>query len=86
MKHQHDLNCRDIMKNLNDFIDGELDGQICADIEAHIDACPDCQIVVNTLKKTVELCQRAEQEVELPEEVRHRLFVKLDLEDYVRKD
>ena len=86
MKHQHDLNCHDILENLNDYIDGDLDLQICADLEAHISACPDCQVVVNTLKKTLELCQATGHETELPEDVRKRLYARLDLAAYARKE
>ena len=86
MTHQHDLNCQDILKNLNDFIDGELDSQICADIQSHIDGCPDCRVVVNTLKKTIELCQTTSQDTQLPEDVRKRLYARLNLDEYARKD
>ena len=86
MTHQHDLNCPDILQNLNDYIDGELDQKICADIEAHIHACPTCQIVVNTLKKTIQLYQMSGQETELPEDVRQRLFARLDLDAYARDE
>jgi anti-sigma factor (TIGR02949 family) len=85
MTHQHDLNCQDILHNLNDYIDGELDRQLCADIEAHIDSCPDCRVVVNTLKKTIQLYQISGQETELPEDVRQRLYARLDLDAYARK-
>jgi len=85
MKHEHQMNCQDILDNLNGYIDGELDHQLCLDIEAHIKSCPDCKIVVNTLKKTVQLCQKVGQEAELPEDVRKRLYARLDLEAYARK-
>lgn len=85
MKTEHEMNCQDILGNLNDYIDGELDRQLCTDIEAHIKSCTDCKIVVNTLKKTVQLCQKAGQETVLPEDVRKRLYARLDLEAYARK-
>lgn len=86
MTHKHDLGCPDILKNLNAYIDGDLDAMLCDQIEAHIDACPNCQIVVNTLKKTIQLYQIDGQETALPNEARRRLFASLDLDDYVRQD
>ena len=86
MKHKHKLNCQDILENLNDYIDGELDRQLCSDIEAHIDSCPDCQIVVNTLKKTIQLYQLTSEEIDFPIEVRKRLYKRLDLDAYARKE
>ncbi|MBG0784160.1 MAG: zf-HC2 domain-containing protein [Anaerolineaceae bacterium] len=82
--HNHSLGCQDILKNLNAYIDGELDAGVCDQMEAHIDACPDCQIVVNTLKKTIQLYQVDGQDTTLPSETRRRLYACLDLDDYVQ--
>lgn len=86
MKHRHNMNCQDILKNLNDYIDGELDRQLCTDIEAHIDSCPNCQIVVNTLKKTIQLYQMTSEKIDFPIEARKRLYKRLDLDAYARKE
>ena len=86
MTYEHPLGCQDILENLNAYIDGELNAQLCGQIETHIEACPNCQIVVNTLKKTIQLYQVDGQETMLPEEARRRLFASLDLDDYVKKD
>lgn len=68
MKHDHNLGCQDILNNLNAYIDGELDAGMCDQVEAHINACPECQIVVNTLKKTIQLFQVDGQDTTLPSE------------------
>ena len=39
---------------------------------------------MNTLKKTVELYHEAACDENMPEDVRKRLFIKLDLEDYIK--
>lgn len=85
MKHQHDLSCKDILDNLNAYIDGELDARLCKEIEAHIKTCQNCHIVVNTTNKTIHLFREDAQEVTLPEDVRLRLLAKLDLENDARK-
>lgn len=84
MKHEHNLGCHEILQNLNTYIDGELEAAMCDQFEAHIDACPDCQIVVNTLKKTIYLYQVDGQDTTLPAETRRRLFACLDLDDHVQ--
>lgn len=86
MNHQHNMGCQDILKNLNAYIDENLDAVLCGNIEAHINACPNCQIVVNTLKKTIQLYQIDGQRTTLPTEARRRLFASLDLDDYVNQD
>lgn len=86
MSHQHDLDCKDILNNLNDYIDGDLDAILCSEIETHIEACPNCRIVVNTLKKTIHLYRIDGQETTLPLDARKRLFASLDLDDYASED
>ncbi len=77
-KHSHS-DCQEIIKRINAYIDGELDSSQCAQLEAHIDACTDCQIVFNTLKKTIQLCQGDREQISLPPEVRQRLLDSLGL-------
>lgn len=85
MNHAN-MDCKAIMKNLNAYIDGEMDETLCADIEAHIETCPKCQIVVNTLKKTIYLYKEDGRETILPSATRCRLFACLDLDEYVVDD
>jgi len=86
MTHQHSSNCKNILQNLSAYIDGDLDQAFCKDIEAHLASCTNCQIVVNTLKKTIHLYQSDGRDTHLPTEVRHRLFSRLELDDYVTRD
>jgi anti-sigma factor RsiW len=64
---------------LSDYIDGELEARLCAEIEAHMRDCPDCQVMVDTLRKTVVL-YRTHGQVEVPADVRSRLYAVLDLD------
>ncbi|MCB2209644.1 zf-HC2 domain-containing protein [bacterium] len=84
--HEHDVECQNIVENLNGYIDGELDSELCGQLEAHIQSCPKCKVVVNTLKKTIHLYQVDGEKTSLPEDARKRLYACLDLEDYVTKD
>lgn len=86
MKHEHTMNCQDMLQNLGEYIDGELEDRLCSEIEDHIDSCPDCKIVVNTLKKTIQLYQITGRETHVPEVVHERLFARLNLEDYAKKE
>lgn len=86
MTHQHDLDCSETIQNLNNYIDGELDASLCGDIEAHLRVCPKCRVVVNTLKKTIQLFQADGEETSLSPEARQRLYACLDLDDYAETD
>ena len=77
-EHEHG-GCRSLLGSLSDYIDGDLQAELCAQIEEHMRGCENCRIVVDTLRKTVELYEACNQADELPPAVRERLFYKLDL-------
>jgi anti-sigma factor RsiW len=83
--HNH-LNYQAIMEQLNAYIDDELDPSLCTHLESHLETCRDCQVVFNTLKKTIELCQKDGQEITLPLDARQRLLASLGLIDDDRQD
>jgi predicted anti-sigma-YlaC factor YlaD len=82
-KHIHETQCCNYLGNLSDYIDGELQEEICSQIEEHMKTCENCRVVVNTLKKTVELYEQCAEKSELPGEVKERLFARLELQDYL---
>jgi len=79
--HHHGLECQDLLNNISAYIDGELDDELCGKIEAHIESCPNCKVVVNTLKKTIQLYQDDGESETFPLDARHRLFAALDLDE-----
>lgn len=85
-EHQHDFKCSQMLGNLSDYIDGDLQADLCAQIEDHMKTCENCRVVVNTLRKTVELYEKSSEETdEIPGEVKERLFAKLKIEEYLNK-
>lgn len=74
--------CHNLLGNLSDFIDGELAPDLCAQIEEHLKGCENCRVVVNTLKKTVEIYEDCSSQATLPSDVKERLFARLDLTDF----
>jgi predicted anti-sigma-YlaC factor YlaD len=84
-EHIHSPQCRQMLGNLSDYIDGELQAELCLLIEQHLEGCDNCRIVVDTLRKTVELYRQASGPADLPGSVRERLFLKLELEEYLKK-
>lgn len=84
-EHQQSPQCQQLLGSLSDYIDGELQAELCAELEAHIQDCDNCRIVVNTMRKTIELYQQTTPPAELPGDIRERLFFKLHLEDYLKE-
>ena len=82
--HQHDHRaCRELLKSLSEYVDGALDETLCAEVEKHMAGCDRCQVVVDTLRKTVELYHTLSPAPAVPDEVRVRLFVRLNLADFL---
>ncbi|MCD6291753.1 MAG: zf-HC2 domain-containing protein [Anaerolineae bacterium] len=75
--------CRQFLAFFSDYIDGELEAALCQEIEAHLAACENCRLVVDTLRKTILLYQMSSPP-ELPADVEERLFKVLDLEPYLK--
>lgn len=71
--------CPELINELSDYLDGDAAPEICAEIERHLQECPDCKVMVDTLEKTISLYREREGDTELPEDVRKRLYRVLDL-------
>ncbi len=84
-EHVHTPQCKQLLGSLSEYIDGTLQEELCARLEEHIQDCENCQIVVNTLRKTIELYEQPDPTEELPDVVRERLFVRLDLGEFLKK-
>ncbi len=73
--------CKTLLSELSDYIDGDLGQAMCDEIERHLAECENCRVVVDTLRKTVELYQTRGSEP-LPEGVQERLYRVLELDDF----
>ena len=71
------MNCRGVIRELSDYLDGELDASARAELERHLERCEDCRLVVDTTQKTIEIFCNSEP-VPLPNEVRDRLRAALE--------
>jgi anti-sigma factor (TIGR02949 family) len=77
--------CQHLLGSLSDFLDGDLQADLCAQIERHLAECPNCKIVVDTLQKTVSLYQTVSEQEPVPDGVRQRLFRRLQIDDLLDK-
>lgn len=81
----HD-NCRNLLASLSDYIDGNLQNEVCAEIERHMAGCKNCRIVVDTLRKTISLYHATAALPTMPDEVRERLYRRLDLSEFIKQE
>jgi anti-sigma factor RsiW len=66
------LNCKAVVREISNYLDGDLDAAAKQEIAQHLDSCEDCELIINQTKLTVEIFCGSEP-VELPKEVRTRL-------------
>jgi hypothetical protein len=65
--------CADYLQELNDYLDGQLDETLCAEIEKHVGECHNCKLMIDSLKMTVTLCRESGVCEELPPQFSERL-------------
>jgi len=81
-EHAH-ANCESLLGSLSEYIDGGLSPELCQEIEKHLAGCNDCRVVLNTTKRTIDLVRIPLEKPDLPDDVRERLFKRLDLDNYL---
>ena len=82
IEHNH-LKCEELLGSLSAYIDGDLGPELCQELEKHLAECDNCRVVLNTTKRTIELVSSPAEKSGLPEDVRERLFKRLNLDDYL---
>jgi anti-sigma factor RsiW len=75
--------CRRLLGQLNEYVDGELAEELCLALEAHLHGCEDCRVVLDSLTRTVTLYRglRATP-MALPPGVEERLLHRLAREGH----
>ena len=77
--HQHDEDCQHLLGDLSNYLDSEVSAELCAEIEKHMDGCDNCQVVIDTLRKTIVL-YRGMPQPDMPDGVSQRLYKALYLD------
>jgi anti-sigma factor RsiW len=70
------MNCDELLRQLNEYVDGNLEPGACDDFRAHLSECGPCQVVVDNIRKTIRIFKNG-REVELPENCRLKLHTVL---------
>ena len=78
MEHDHST-CQEILDRISDYVDGELEAALCAELEAHLTGCRNCRVMVDTIRKTITL-YHSQPAAELPSDVEDRLYKVLKIE------
>ncbi|MDW8222191.1 MAG: zf-HC2 domain-containing protein, partial [Gemmatales bacterium] len=68
------MTCEELLQLINEMVDGELDLSVaeCRQFAEHLAQCNPCQVVVDNIRKTIQL-YRAGEPFPLPEPLQKRL-------------
>jgi len=66
------VTCKYFLRELSDFLDENVDPAVREDLERHISECPNCWVICDTTKKTIQVYKGMDPEP-LPETVHDRL-------------
>ena len=64
--------CKQFLQELNEFLDDKLDPAVRAELQKHLDECPNCWVVCDTTLKTIKVFKGMEPQA-LPAAVQARL-------------
>jgi hypothetical protein len=71
------LTCKEFLLELNEYLDQSVDVELRRRLEAHVTECPNCWVICDTTKKTIQIYKGTQPQV-LPDDVRDRLMQALE--------
>jgi anti-sigma factor RsiW len=71
------LTCKEFLQELTDYLDEKTDAELRAKLERHITECPNCWVVCDTTKKTIQVFKGMKEHTISPE-VHERLMAAVE--------
>jgi len=78
------LTCKEFLQELNDYLDETVDLELRRKLEVHITECPNCFVILDTTRKTIQVYKGMQPQV-LPSEVQTRLMKAVERKMAARK-
>ena len=66
------MTCEELLKALNDYVDGAQLTEICEEFSQHLAGCNPCQVVVDNIRQTISFYHNG-QPYEMPKSFEERL-------------
>jgi anti-sigma factor RsiW len=67
------LTCKQFLQELTDYLDEAVDIELRRRIELHITECPNCFVILDTTKRTIQVYKGMQPQA-LPDDVQTRLL------------
>ena len=71
------LTCKDFLNELSEYLDESIDAETRAKLDRHISECPNCWVIADTTKKTIQI-YRGMDPYPIPPDVEGRLMAALE--------
>ena len=71
------LTCKDFLSELSEYLDENLDAELRAKLERHMSECPNCWVIADTTRKTIQIYQGIDP-LPIPADVEKRLMRALE--------
>jgi predicted anti-sigma-YlaC factor YlaD len=78
------LTCKEFLGELNDYLDECVDAQTRQHLESHISECPNCWVIFDTTKKTLQVYKGMQAQV-IPQDVHERLLRAIEKKQAAQK-
>ncbi len=75
------MTCDDLLKMLNDYVDGDIDPGVCENLQSHLEGCNPCRIVVDNIRQTITVykgCETYEEPLKFRRSLHETLRKKWD--------
>jgi anti-sigma factor (TIGR02949 family) len=79
------LTCKQFLQELNDYLDPSIDPETKAHLESHVNACPNCFVIVDTTQKTLKVYKGMDPQP-VPEDLKNRLWEALERKIAAKKN
>ena len=64
--------CRKLLSELSNYLDDETEPQVREELERHIAKCPNCWVIFDSTRKTIQIYQGCEPYA-LPKHLHHKI-------------
>ena len=71
------LTCKDFLHELSEYLDESIDAETRAKLDRHISECPNCWVIADTTKKTIQIYKGMDP-YPIPPDVETRLMHALE--------
>ncbi len=71
------LTCKQFLDELSDYLDEQTDAELRQKLEKHINECPNCWVICDTTKKTIQIYKGMDP-FPIPQDVHSRLMSALE--------